>query len=82
MAWKTVLGDQLEYPFMLHHRLARQKNPPTRDDILEVMGMVTRIHEAAQRLDTKVSFLTEENTRLRHENEFMLKLINQREDAT
>ncbi len=76
MSWKTVNGTTIEYPFAIAAAAVRLG----RDDVNEIVAATRRIHDQARRLDMQVRDLQAENLRLRHENEFMLRLLNERDD--
>ncbi len=76
MGWETVNGADLEYPFAL----AAQAVKTGREDVCEVVARTRRIYDEAQRLNRQVTELRAENLRLRHENEFMLRLIGEGEN--
>jgi hypothetical protein len=78
MPWVTALGKTLHYPTALHAKIARAARPD-REDVLDCLAQVRRIHEEAQRMSVRIGELEAENLRLRHENEFMLRLVNARE---
>jgi regulator of replication initiation timing len=66
---------------MLHARLASEKKP-TRDDVLDVLDNTKKIYEEALRLDNRVRALIQENLRLKYENEFMIRVLNEREEES
>lgn len=81
MPW-TALNSSIEYPTALHAEIARAALPTKhRDKILELLNKVSHIHGIALRLDAKVRELEADNLRLKHENDFMLRLVNNRNDA-
>lgn len=73
--YKTSLGRVIEYPYRLMSQLAMHKN----DKLRELVSVSKCMFDEIQRLDLHISKLIEENTRLKHENEFMLRLINERD---
>ena len=78
MSWTTVHGSRLEFPHAIFAKLLRASRP-SHDDIYEALDRTRRIQRAAVELSVQVSMLQEEVRRLRHENEFMLRLINDRD---
>lgn len=74
MPYKTAQGRSVEYPMQLAARLAKNGN----DDTRELVDATHKIFRELQNLDYELTTLHEENKRLKHENEFMLRLINER----
>ena len=64
----------LEFPLALAVRASRSGN----EDAMAVAEAAKRLHDEAMRLDALVHELKAENQRLRHENEFMMRLLNER----
>lgn len=82
MTWRAVTGGELEWPTRLHAWLARcsHGDPVDWDAVMEVLHRAKKIHEEALKLDAKCRDLMNDNMRLKHENEFMLRLINEKEN--
>ena len=81
MHWTTVLGRTIEFPTKTWADLNRAEKL-SRDDVMDALRKSQDVWDAARELDQRVQELQEEASRLRHENEFMLRLINQQLDAT
>lgn len=81
MPW-TAPNSSIEYPTALHAEIVRAALPTKHiNKILELLNKVNHIHGIALRLDARVRELEDDNLRLKHENEFMLRLVNNRTDA-
>jgi hypothetical protein len=78
MPWTCALGSKLEWPTKLHAKIARATKP-SRDDVLDVLAQAQRIHIEALRMDARIHELEADNLRLKHENEFMLRMLSDRE---
>lgn len=76
MPWKTSTGRTLEYPHALLAKYARSQKL-TKDEVSELLYQISNIHEANLELDGLVITLRQDNLRLQHENEFMLRLVNE-----
>lgn len=79
MPWQTQLGTTLEWPFKLHAAIVRSKKVNI-DQVVEILNEAKRIHDEALKMDAEIRRLKEENLKLKHENEFMLKLINAKDE--
>lgn len=78
MTWTTSNGAKVEHPWQ-----ASGKQPKDWDERdKQWLQKYTHLHEQAMRMDMELVALRADNLRLRHENEFMLRLINQRENQT
>ena len=77
MPWVPAGGSQIEFPYALWAKLARSRQI-RREDVMDALQESQRIHNEAMRLSSRVVELEAEAIRLRHENEFMLRLINDR----
>lgn len=75
MTYLTAQGTRVEYPFALAAKAARLGN----DDINEIVSSSYKIFTCLQNADYELITLREENKRLKYENEFMLRLINEKE---
>ena len=67
----------MEWPTKLHAKIVRAIKP-SREDVLEVLAQAQRIHEEALRMDARIRELEADNLRLKHENEFMLRILDNR----
>lgn len=77
MAWTTSHGIKIEYP-------ARVAGKPLKDwdeRDKQWVAKYTHLHAQAMRMDMELVALRAENLRLKHENEFMLRLINERDNG-
>ncbi len=78
MTWTTSHGFKVEHPLQ-----AAGKQPKDWDERdKQWVQKYTHLHEQAMRMDMELVTLRAENLRLKHENEFMLRLINERENQT
>lgn len=78
MTWTTSHGAKVEHPWR-----ASGKQPKDWDERdKQWVQKYTHLHEQAMRMDMELVGLRAENLRLKHENEFMLRLINERENHT
>ena len=59
----------------------RKENPITDEDLQKIANEYKDIHTKACYLEHQLITLSEENKRLAHENNFMLKLINEKENV-
>jgi len=76
MPW-VPLTSSIEYPTALHAEITRAAlTTKQREKILELLNKVSRIHNVALQLESRVRELEADNLRLKHENEFMLRLVN------
>lgn len=75
MSYLTAQGVRVEYPLALHAKALRTGN----EDILQIVNETHSIFRCLQNADYELITLREENKRLKHENEFMIKLINLKE---
>lgn len=74
MTWTTSHGVRVEYPLAVTGK--QPKDWDERDE--HYVAAYTHLHEQAMRMDMELVALRAENLRLKHENEFMLRLINER----
>ena len=77
MAWTTSHGVRVEYPLGVTGK--HLKDWDERDE--HYVAAYTHLLEQAMRMDMELVALRAENLRLKHENEFMLKLINERDNG-
>lgn len=75
MAYKTAFGKDIEYPYALAAKAVRTGS----EDVIAVVNATHNIFTALQIADAEVITLREENKRLRYENEFIIRLINNKE---
>lgn len=82
MPWITATGVELEYPIALHAKIIRENSikKVKFEDVMEVLHEAKKIHDEALRMSRLINDLRADNLRLTHENEFMLKLINEKND--
>ena len=78
MPWTTQLGRTLEFPVTLFAEIARSPKPG-REAVLDALAFTQRLHNEAVALNNRVCELQAEVLRLKHENEFMLRLLNDRD---
>jgi len=76
MPWRSSLGTEMKFPYALTAEYARKGGVYG-----DLAHEAAKILEEAQKLDMEVILLRQENTRLTHENKFMLKLLQERDDA-
>lgn len=74
MAYRTSQGRIVEYPMAIAAKAAKST-----DDAREIVDKTFAIFRELQNVDMELITLREENKRLKHENEFMLRLINERQ---
>lgn len=72
----TSLGHVLEYPY----RILDRPMPKWTEADKDFVSKYQRLFNILCSVDNYVITLREENKRLQHENEFMLRLINEREN--
>ena len=77
MPWTTQLGRTLEFPTAKAAKIA-QSQRPSREDALDVVRFAQNLHNEAVALNNRVCELEADVLRLRHENEFMIRLLNDR----
>lgn len=75
MTWTTSHGARIDHPWQVSGK--QPKDWDERDK--HWVSHYSHLHEQAMRMDMELVGLRADNLRLQHENEFMLKLINQRE---
>ena len=78
MPWTTQLGRTLEFPTTLFAEIARAQRP-NREAVLDALAFTQRLHNKAVALNTRVCELQAEVLRLKHENEFMVRMMNERD---
>lgn len=76
MGYLTARGRTVEYPYTLAAKVVCTQN----DDLLEIVNATAEIFRELQYADYELITLRQENLRLKHENEFMIKLINSRDN--
>lgn len=77
---KSLEDWPLAWPIKLEAKVVSD-SPIQREDVLELLAQAHRIHETALQLNARINQLEGDNIRLTHENEFMLRQLNLREDA-
>lgn len=77
MPWTPANGDRLNFPYALWAKIARSSKV-NHDDIMKALQESQRIHNAAVDMSNRIVELEAENRRLQHENEFMIRLVNDR----
>lgn len=78
MAWKAYNGIEIDMPYALFAKITRTEKP-SKDDVMAALEGAQRIYEVAMQLDQRCRELANENQRLKHENAFMIRLIEDRE---
>lgn len=81
MPWTTANGHQLDFPTAIWSKIVRAGARPKHADIMEALRETERIHNEAVTLSSRVTELEAQVLRLTHENEFMLRLLNDRDSA-
>ena len=79
MPWTTQLGRTLEFPTKLFAEIARSQRP-NREAVMDALAFTQRLHNEAVALNNRVCELEAEVLRLRHENEFMVQMMNEMDD--
>lgn len=74
MAWKTIYNVEIEYPWKAAGSPPGTWSPDTHAWV----SRYQRLFDQAQRMEAEICGLRDENLRLKHENEFMLRLVNSR----
>lgn len=77
MAWKTIYNVEIEYPWKAAGSPPGTWSPDTHAWV----SRYQRLFDQAQRMEAEICGLRDENLRLKHENEFMLRLVNSRMTA-
>lgn len=80
MPWTTASGTELDFPTALWAKIIHARRI-RREDVIEAFKSVQCIHTEAVRLSTRVVELESQVRRLTHENEFMLRLLNDERDS-
>jgi len=78
MPYRTSQGRTVDYP----HGIAAKLLHKGCEDITSLVDATHKLFREMQNLDSELITLREENKRLKHENEFMLRLINARENGS
>lgn len=80
MSWTPMYGKVLSYPYALHTKVINlPMRDSTRDQVIGALNAAKEWYDMALRLDAECRTLTNDNLRLKHENEFMLRQLNERE---
>ena len=72
MSYLTAQGRRVEYPLALHAEAVRTGN----EDVLKIITATFEIFKCLQNADYELLTLRQEVQKLKYENEFMLKLVN------
>jgi len=75
MAYKTTLGREIKFPYSIASKLLVDCS----DDVRNLICDFSEAFEEIKRLDYEITNLRMTNQRLQHENDFMVKLINDRD---
>lgn len=73
MYYKTYLGKRVEYPYSLVAKIIKESK---REDVSLLIHKSKEIFDALRDVDGKLTTMVEENIRLKCENEFMIRFIN------
>lgn len=79
MTWAT---RELHTPPLFSYKLAAHLARTGNDQVRALVAEAQKLHTTACELDAHVRTLTAENLRLKHENEFMLRLLNERDERS
>jgi hypothetical protein len=79
MPWTTASGRTVDFPYPFFAELIRSPNPSP-EAVKKAVDQAHKTHMCAIELNNQVIRLQEEVKRLKHENEFMLRLINDRDN--
>lgn len=80
MAYKTIFGVEIMYPYNAAVSVHKSYHLWMKSEIgKEWSSLYTKVFDQLQNVETDYITLREENKRLRYENEFMLRIINERE---
>ena len=82
MPHKTIRGREIEYTYAVAAKIHGSSHAAKSKEAKAWMMAYQRAFDELTNLDMECVTLREENKRLRHENEFMLRLVNEREQAT
>lgn len=67
------------FPYVLASKLARDPKKATAEDIREFVSTARFLYDRMVAMEWEASGLRQEILRLTHENQFMLRLINQKD---
>lgn len=79
MPWVQSSESHLKFPHQLWAKIVNSQRF-NRDDILDALRVAQKTHHSALDMFTEICELKSENLRLKHENKFMLRLINDRDN--
>ncbi len=82
MTHRTIYGREIEYPYAVAAKIHGSSHAEKSEEANAWMMAYQRAFDDLTNLDMECVTLREENKRLRYENEFMLRLVNEREQAT
>jgi HAMP domain-containing protein len=75
MPWIASTDVDLEFPYAIWAKISRAAKI-RREDVMQALTESQRIHNEAIKMSARINELELEVSRLRRENEFMLKVIN------
>ena len=78
MGWTTE-GGVIEWPHRLH---AEATKDPSKETLLELLNEVQKIQGAIASMNIQITQLRADKQRLKHENEFMIRQLNLKEEST
>jgi hypothetical protein len=73
--YTTAQGRKVNFPYAIAAKLVVDCS----DDVKQVVSDMHQMFTELQNLDREISILRGENMRLKHENEFMLRMVNERD---
>jgi len=74
-----MMFDKQPFPWAFRDKLL---HATTTEDKEELCAWYTELHRQLSAMELTNSYIKDTVTRLRHENEFMLRLINERDNAS
>ena len=78
MSYRTLRGRDVKHPCELQLAASKLKPEKFREEALNYADQIREMYDSLMYAEQKALQLQQENTRLKHENEFMLRLINER----
>ena len=82
MPHRTIHGREIEYTYAVAAKIHGSSHAEKSEEAKAWMRMYQSAFNELTNIDMECVTLREENKRLRYENEFMLRLVNEREQAT
>jgi len=73
--YTTAQGRKVNFPYAIAAKLVVKCS----DDVRQVVTDMHKMFTELQNLDREISILRGENMRLKHENEFMLRMVNEKD---